>query len=126
VRHIWRPLNVVGALLSPRTARPLPVHGHRRLLSYPVAGLSRRRSTAGTLAFLDWVVEETPFAIQRSQTDSGTDFFAANLGALTVNAATTWTRLLSHAPLGGRLRRERAPRWPRDESHNDFLDFIID
>jgi transposase InsO family protein len=43
---------------------------------YLVAGLAKRRSAAATLAFLDQVFEEMPFAIQRIQTDRGTEFFA--------------------------------------------------
>jgi transposase InsO family protein len=43
---------------------------------YLVAGLARRASAAGTLAFLDQVLDEMPFAIQRIQTDRGTEFFA--------------------------------------------------
>ena len=41
---------------------------------YLVAGLARRRSTAAILTFLDQVLEEMPFAIQRVQTDRGTEF----------------------------------------------------
>ena len=40
------------------------------------AGLAKHRWPPGTLAFLDRVLEETPFAIQRLQTDRGTEFFA--------------------------------------------------
>ncbi|HET8996248.1 MAG TPA: IS481 family transposase [Acetobacteraceae bacterium] len=43
---------------------------------YLVAGLAKRRSAAATLTFLDQVFEEMPFAIQRVQTDRGTEFFA--------------------------------------------------
>jgi len=43
---------------------------------YLVAGLARRRTAAATLAFLDQVLDEMPFAIQRVQTDRGTEFFA--------------------------------------------------
>ena len=41
-----------------------------------VAGLARRRSAGATLAFLDQVLEEMPFSIQRVQTDRGAEFFA--------------------------------------------------
>lgn len=41
-----------------------------------MAGLARRRTAAATLAFLDQVLDEMPFAIQRVQTDRGTEFFA--------------------------------------------------
>ena len=43
---------------------------------YLVAGLARRRTAAATLAFLDQVFDEMPFAIQRMQTDRGSEFFA--------------------------------------------------
>ena len=43
---------------------------------YLVAGLMRRPSAAATLAFLDQVLDEVPFAIQRIQTDRGAEFFA--------------------------------------------------
>ena len=43
---------------------------------YLVAGRTRRRSAAASLAFLDQVLEEMPFAIQRIQTDRGAEFFA--------------------------------------------------
>ena len=43
---------------------------------YLVAGLAQRASAAATLAFLDQVLDQMPFAIQRIQTDRGTEFFA--------------------------------------------------
>jgi len=41
-----------------------------------VVGLSRRRSAATTLIFLDQVLEEMPFSVQRIQTDRGAELFA--------------------------------------------------
>jgi transposase InsO family protein len=43
---------------------------------YLVLGLARRASAAATSTFLDRVLEEMPFAIQRIQTDRGAEFFA--------------------------------------------------
>jgi transposase InsO family protein len=43
---------------------------------YLVAGLARQRTATATLAFLDQVLDEMPFAIQRVQTDRGAEFFA--------------------------------------------------
>lgn len=43
---------------------------------YRVLAVFKRRTAANTLIFLDQVVEEMPFAIQRIQTDRGTEFFA--------------------------------------------------
>ena len=43
---------------------------------YRVLGLYKSRSAANTLLFLDKVIEEAPFPIQRIQTDRGKEFFA--------------------------------------------------
>lgn len=43
---------------------------------YLVAGLAPRRSAAAALTFLEQMFEEMPFAVQRVQTDRGTEFFA--------------------------------------------------
>ncbi len=43
---------------------------------YKVTSLSSRRTAANTLEFLDKVIEEMPFPIQRIQTDRGNEFFA--------------------------------------------------
>jgi len=43
---------------------------------WKVLGLYRRRSAASTLNFLDRLLEEMPFPIQRLQTDRGLEFFA--------------------------------------------------
>ncbi len=43
---------------------------------YVVAGLAPRRSAAAAQTFLDQLFEEMPFAVQRVQTDRGTEFFA--------------------------------------------------
>ncbi len=43
---------------------------------YRVLAVFKRRTAANTLMFLDQVLEEMPFPIQRIQTDRGTEFFA--------------------------------------------------
>lgn len=43
---------------------------------YQVVAVFPRKSAASTLAFMDQVVEEMPFSIQRIQTDRGQEFFA--------------------------------------------------
>lgn len=43
---------------------------------YRVLGVFSRRTAANTLAFLDRVIEEMPFPVQRIQTDRGREFFA--------------------------------------------------
>jgi transposase InsO family protein len=46
---------------------------------YRVLGLFPRRSATHTIAFLERVVEEMPFPIQRVQTDRGREFFALSV-----------------------------------------------
>lgn len=43
---------------------------------YRVLRIYKRRTAANTLDFLDCVIEEMPFPIQRIQTDRGREFFA--------------------------------------------------
>ena len=43
---------------------------------FQVLGLYPRRTAANTLAFLEQVLEEMPFPVQRIQTDRGQEFFA--------------------------------------------------
>jgi transposase InsO family protein len=43
---------------------------------YLVASLYLRRTPANTLEYLEQVLEELPFPIQRLQTDNGTEFLA--------------------------------------------------
>ena len=43
---------------------------------YQVVGVFSRKTVASTLTFLEQVVEEMPFSIQRIQTDRGQEFFA--------------------------------------------------
>jgi transposase InsO family protein len=43
---------------------------------YKVVGAFPRRTAVNTLSFLEQVIEEMPFAIQRIQTDRGLEFFA--------------------------------------------------
>lgn len=46
---------------------------------YRVLRLYKRRTAANTLDFIDAVIEEMPFPIQRIQTDRGREFFAAKV-----------------------------------------------
>lgn len=43
---------------------------------YRVLAVFPRRTAANTLAFLEQVIDEMPFPVQRLQTDRGTEFFA--------------------------------------------------
>lgn len=46
---------------------------------YRVLRLYSRRTAANTLDFIDCVIEEMPFPIQRFQTDRGREFFAVKV-----------------------------------------------
>lgn len=46
---------------------------------YRVLRIYHRRTTANTLDFLDCVIEEIPFPIERIQTDRGREFFAVKV-----------------------------------------------
>ncbi len=46
---------------------------------YRVLAIFRRRTAASTLAFLERVLEEMPFPVQRVQTDRGREFFAVSV-----------------------------------------------
>jgi len=79
-----------------------------------VAGLARRRSAAATLAFLDRVLEEMPFSIQRIQTDRGTEFFAENVQRRLMAEAIRFRPVRPRSPhLNGKV--ERAQRTMLEE-----------
>ncbi len=93
-KHQVKPLKRKRRILNPRRySRPIP--GDRVQMDtmkvapglyqftaiddctrYRVLGLYPRRSASHTLTFLDRVLEEMPFPIQRIQTDRGREFFA--------------------------------------------------
>jgi transposase InsO family protein len=71
-----------------------------------VAGLARRRSAAATLTFLDRVLEEMPFAIQRIQTDRGTEFFAEQVQRRLMAEAIRFRPVRPRSPhLNGKVER---------------------
>jgi transposase-like protein len=48
---------------------------------YRVLGLYKRRTASNTIKFIDKLIEEMPFPIQRIQTDRGNEFFAIKVQA---------------------------------------------
>lgn len=81
---------------------------------YLVAGLARRRSAAATLVFLDQVLDEMPFAIQRVQTDRGTEFFAEAVQRRLMAEAIRFRPIAPRSPhLNGKV--ERAQRTVLEE-----------
>ena len=57
----------------------LPVHTISDGTRYRVLGLYTRRTAANTLGFLERIVEEMPFPIQRIQADRGRELFAVKV-----------------------------------------------
>jgi transposase InsO family protein len=73
---------------------------------YLVAGLARRRTAAATLAFLDQVLDEMPFAIQSLQTDRGTEFFAEGVQRRLMAEAIRFRPIPPRSPhLNGKVER---------------------
>jgi transposase InsO family protein len=79
-----------------------------------VASLARRRSAHATLRFLDQVLEEMPFPIQRLQTDRGTEFFAEEVQRRLMDEAIRFRPIPPRSPhLNGKV--ERAQRTTLEE-----------
>lgn len=75
---------------------------------YRVLGLYPRRTAANTLRFLDKVVEETPFPIQRVQTDRGREFFAIKVQQRLMDWGIKFRPIKPGAPhLNGKVERSQ-------------------
>ncbi|MGK7865381.1 IS481 family transposase [Falsiroseomonas sp. E2-1-a4] len=73
---------------------------------YLVAGLAPRRSAAVALRFLDQMFEEMPFAVQRVQTDRGTEFFAEAVQRRLMDWAVKFRPIPPRSPhLNGKVER---------------------
>ncbi len=81
---------------------------------YLVLGLAKRASAAATLIFLDQVLDEMPFPIQRIQTDRGTEFFAEAVQRRLMEWAIKFRPIPPRSPhLNGKV--ERVQRTVLDE-----------
>jgi transposase InsO family protein len=73
---------------------------------YLVAALTRHRTAAATLAFLDQALDKMPFAIQRLQTDRGTEFFAKEMQRRLMAEAIRFRPVPPRSPhLNGKVER---------------------
>lgn len=73
---------------------------------YRVLGLFPRRNGIHTIAFLERVVEEMPFPIQRVQTDRGREFFALSVQQWLKQAAIKFRPIRPASPhLNGKVER---------------------
>jgi transposase InsO family protein len=75
---------------------------------YRVLGLYPRRTAANTLDFLERVIEEMPFAIQRIQTDRGREFFAYKVQERLLEWAIKFRPIKPRSPhLNGKVERSQ-------------------
>ncbi|MDP3673696.1 MAG: IS481 family transposase [Novosphingobium sp.] len=73
---------------------------------YKVLGVYSRRTAASTLQFLQRVIEEMPFPIQRIQTDRGLEFFAENVQRMLKAWAIKFRPIPPRSPhLNGKVER---------------------
>lgn len=84
---------------------------------FMVVGLYPRRTAANTLDFLDRVMEEMPFPIQRIQTDRGKEFFAYKVQERLMDWAIKFRPVKPRSPhLNGKV--ERAQKTVVDEFYS--------
>jgi transposase InsO family protein len=73
---------------------------------YQVARLYSRRTAANTLDFLNYVLEEMPFSVQRIQTDRGTEFTAYDVRETLMEWGVKWRLNRARRPhLNGKVER---------------------
>ena len=71
-----------------------------------VAGVARHRNAKSTLPFLDQVLDEMPFSIQRIQTDRGAEFFAEEVQRRLMDEAIRFRPIPPRSPhLNGKVER---------------------
>ena len=81
---------------------------------YRVLAVFSRRTAANTLIFLEQVIEEMPFPIQRIQTDRGLEFFAEKVQKMMMEYAIKFRPNTSASPhLNGKI--ERSQRTDKEE-----------
>jgi transposase InsO family protein len=75
---------------------------------YRVLGLYKRRTAANTIKFIDKLIEEMPFPIQRIQTDRGTEFFAIKVQEYLMKFSIKFRPVRPGAPhLNGKVERSQ-------------------
>jgi len=75
---------------------------------FRVLGAYPRRTAANTLEFLDRVIEEMPFPIQRIQTDRGREFFAEKVQKRFMQLAIKFRPIKPRSPhLNGKVERSQ-------------------
>ena len=84
---------------------------------YRVLALYKRRTAANTIKFIDKLIDEMPFPIQRIQTDRGGEFFALKVQEYLMKFSIKFRPIRPGAPhLNGRV--ERSQRTDLDEFYS--------
>lgn len=77
---------------------------------YRVLALYDRRNASNTLSFLEKVIEEMPFSIQRIQTDRGTEFFSTKVQKRFMDYSIKFRPIKPGSPhLNGKIERSPKP-----------------
>jgi transposase InsO family protein len=75
---------------------------------YQVLGLYKRRTATNTLDFLNRIIEEMRFPIQRIQTDKGTEFFALRIQEYLAEQSIKFRTIKPGSPhLNGKVERSQ-------------------
>jgi transposase InsO family protein len=90
---------------------------------YRVLGLYNRRSAPNTLLFIEKLLEEMPFPIQRIQTDRGREFFAVKVQERLMNYGIKFRPIKPRSPhLNGKVERSHKTDFDEFYSTVDIKD----
>lgn len=93
---------------------------------FRVLGVYPRRNSANTLRFLERVVEEMPFAIQRIQTDRGGEFFAESVQRWLMRNFIKFRPIRPRSPhLNGKVERSQLTDLQEFWIHQDYRDLEL-
>jgi transposase InsO family protein len=88
-----------------------------------VLKLYSEKSAENSLDFLEYVIEELPFPIQRIQTDRGMEFFAYEFQQRLMDYAIKFRPIKPRSPhLNGKVERSQKTDWDEFYSTVDFAD----
>lgn len=96
-------------------------------LRFRVLAVYPRRNARNTLLFLDRVIEEMPFPIQRIQTDRGGEFFAESVQRRLMNECIEFRPIPPRSPhLNGKVERSQLTDRNEFWSHHAPTEQAID
>lgn len=90
---------------------------------FKVLALYSEKSAANSLLFLEHVIEEAPFPVQRVQTDRGMEFFAFEFQQRLMDYAIKFRPIRPRSPhLNGKVERSQKTDWEEFYSMSDLTD----